>query len=150
VSLRDYQIAKSLIEEAGGDFDGPKSEDLIAAAEQALELGFPPSYRQFLLDLGCGDVNGLEVYGLIDHRFEKSSVPNGIWLTLNERRNIQLDHAYILIGDGGDGCYLALDTRNADGSGENPVVRLSVDGEESESVAMSFGAYLLNAVKTVV
>lgn len=150
MSLLNYKMAKSLIEEAGGDFEGPKSESLIAAAEQALEVKFPPSYRQFLLEMGCGDVNGLEIYGVINDKFEGSSVPNGIWLTLSERRSIGLNHAYILIGEGGDGNYYAIDTRNTDVFGENPVVSLSVDGRKFEPLAASFGEYLLHAVQAVV
>jgi hypothetical protein len=150
MSLQDYQTAKSLIEEAGGDFEGEKSEALIVAAEQALEVKFPPSYRQFLLEMGCGDVNGLEIYGVINDKFEGSSVPNGIWLTLNERRSAGLNHAYILIGEGGDGTYYAIDTCRSGESGENPVIRISLDGSESEPVADSFGAYLLGAVNEVV
>lgn len=150
MSLQDYQSAKSLIEESGGDFDGPKTETLVASAEQALSLEFPPSYRRFLLELGCGDLNGLEIYGVISEKFEDSSVPNGIWLTLNERQNIGLSHAYILIGDGGDGTYYAIDTRSVDEAGENPVVRLSVDGTRAELVASSFGAYLLKSVQSVI
>jgi hypothetical protein len=150
MSLQDYQTAKSLIEETGGDFEGPKPEALVASAEQALGLKFPPSYRLFLLELGCGDLNGLEFYGVINEKFEGSSVPNGIWLTLNERQSIGLDHAYILIGDGGDGTYYAIDTRSVDETGESPVMRLSVDGTQAKPVASSFGAYLLEAVQSVV
>jgi hypothetical protein len=149
MSLQNYQSAKFLIGETGGDFEGPKTESLVSAAEEALDLKFPPSYRRFLLDLGCGDLNGLKIYGVIDERFEGSSVPNGIWLTLNERRTAGLNKAYILIGDGGDGTYYAIDTRQMDETGENPVVRLSVDGSRVEPVAPSFGAYFLEAVQSV-
>jgi hypothetical protein len=149
MSLQNYQSAKSLIEESGGDFEGPKPEALVASAEQALGLKFPPSYRRFLLELGCGDLNGLEIYGVIDEKFEGSSVPDGIWLTLNERQSIGLNHACVLIGDGGDGTYYAIDTRSVDGNGESPVVRLSVDGTQAEPEASSFGAYLLAAVQSV-
>lgn len=150
MSLLDYQTAKALIEDNGGDFEGPKPEALVASAEQALALKFPPSYRQFLLELGCGDINGVEVYGVINDKFEGSSVPNGIWLTLHERQNLGLPSSYVLIGDSGDGRYYALDTRTKDATGESPVVRLSVDGKQSEPVAPSFGTYLREAVQAVV
>lgn len=151
MSIQKYEQARELIETAGGgDFEGAKSEELVAKAEAALGMTFPPSYRRFLLQMGCGDINGLEVFGLINDNFEKSTVPNGIWLTLNQRRAIGLDHGYVIIGDGGDGTYYALDTRHVDAAGETPVVRLSVDGRYSEPVADSFGSYLLEAVKNVV
>lgn len=77
-------------------------------------------------------------------------MPNGVWLTLNERRCIALDSALVIVGQGGDGTYYAIDTRQVDDSGEAPVVRLSVDGKVSEDVADSFGAYFLEAVRRTV
>src|SRR5437762_6151665 len=134
MSIQKYEQARELIEGAGGgDFEGVKPEVLVAKAEDALGLTFPPSYRRFLLQMGCGDINGLEVFGLINDNFEKSTVPNGIWLTLNQRRTIGLNRSYVIIADGGDGTYYALDTRQADEEGETPVVRLSVDGRYSEA-----------------
>ena len=151
MSIQKYEQARDLIEGAGGgDFEGAKPEELVAKAEAALGLNFPPSYRRFLLELGCGDIRGLEVFGLINDSFEKSTVPNGIWLTLNQRRATGLNQCYVIIGDGGDGSYYALDIRQADEKGETPVVRLSHDGRTSEAVADSFGTFLLEAVKHVV
>jgi len=148
MSIEKYLQARLLIEDAGGgDFEGAKPETLVAKAEGALGLTFPPSYRRFLLEMGCGSINGLEVFGLINENFENSTVPNGIWLTLNERRVIGLYPAYVLIGDGGDGTYYGLDTHQLGKNGEAPVVRLSVDGRQSEKVADSFGDYFLEAVR---
>jgi len=149
MSMQNYEKAIELIDQAGGgDFEGAKSESLVSKAEAVLGIKFPPSYRRFLLEMGCGDISGVEVFGLINDNFEKSTVPNGIWLTLNERG--WLNPAYVIVGDGGDGTYFALDTRKSDVTGENPVVRLSVDGKQAEQVAESFGSYLLNSVSEVV
>jgi hypothetical protein len=151
MSIQKYEQARELIKGAGGgDFEGAKPEVLMAKAEAALGLRFPPSYRRFLLEMGCGGIQGLEVYGLVNGNFEKSTVPNGIWLTLNQRHAIGLNRNFVIIGEGGDGTYYALDTSQAKEGGEAPVVRLSVDGRYSEAVADSFGAFLLEAVKRVV
>lgn len=148
MSIEKYQQAIQLLKEAGdGDFVGPRPETLLAKAEAALGLTFPLSYRRFLLEMGCGDINGLEVFGLIDDQFENSAIPNGIWLTLNERKESGLHPAYILISDGGDGTLYALDTRQRSNDGEAPVVLLSVDGQHSERVADSFGDYFLEALQ---
>ena len=77
-------------------------------------------------------------------------MPNGVWLTLKERGGIGLDPAYVIIGEGGDGTYYSLDTRQVDNAGEAPVFRLSVDGKHSEKVADSFGDYFLEAVRRVI
>ncbi len=151
MSVQNYTEARKLIEGAGGgDFDGAKPEALVAKAESVLDLRFPPSYRRFLLEMGSGDINGFEVYGLINDNFTRSSVPNGIWLTLNERQSMGLDHRYILIGDNGDGSYYAIDTKTVDGAKEAAVVHLSADGQSRQWVADSFGSYFLDSVKAVV
>jgi hypothetical protein len=151
MSMQNYEKAIELIDQAGGgDFEGAKPESLVSKAEAALGIKFPSSYRRFLLEMGCGDISGVEVFGLINDNFEKSTVPNGIWLTLNERDSIGLDQAYVIVGEGGDGTYYALDTSKSNAAGENPVVRLSADGRQAEQVAESFGSYLLNAVRAVV
>lgn len=151
MSIHKYRHAYDLIERAGGgDFEGAKPESLLAKAEAALGLTFPPSYRSFLGELGCGDINGLEVFGLISDDFKNSTIPNGIWLTLDARRVISLNPAFVLISEGGDGSYYALDTRQVGESGEAPVVLLTVDGKHSQKVAESFGDYFYDAVRRVV
>jgi hypothetical protein len=147
MSLDDYHAAKSILEDIGGDFVGPRSEALVAAAERVLGLRFPPSYRLFLSDLGCGDFNGVEIYGIISDEFMSSSAPNAIWLTLQSRQEINLSDGYIIIGDVGDGNRYAIDTRQVSDSGENPVVLLSLKGHPYEVGAPSFGAYLLSVAK---
>ena len=151
MSIQDYQKTRELIEAAGGgDFEGVKSDALVTKAEAALGVKLPPSYRRFLLELGCGDFNAVEVFGIINDSFDKPAVPNGIWLTLKERRSIDLDPAYVIIGEGGDGAYYALDTRHVDAEGESPIVRLSVDAKYSEKIEDSFGSCFLNAVRAVI
>lgn len=147
MSIEDYVRAKELIAQAGGgDFEGAKPEILVAKAEAALGVRFPPSYRRFLLELGCGHIEGVEVFGLIDDNFEASSIPNGVWLTLSERRAMGLNTAYVIVGESGDGAYYALDTSALDASRENPVVKLSMSGAREEKVADSFGSYLPGAI----
>lgn len=148
-ALDFYRDAKALVDERGGDFDGAKSDELLSRAESLLSLTFPPSYRQFLLELGCGSVDGFEVYGVIHEDFERSSVPDAIWLTLDQRRNGGLSTNYVLIGDVGDGTRYAIDTSVADESGENPVVLLSFDARKSERIASSFGEFLFESIKSL-
>src|SRR5262245_51085915 len=124
MSLEKYRRARELIARAGGGhFEGPKPEWLVAKAEAALGLVFPPSYRQFLLDLGCGNVAGFEVYGLVDDDFTNSAVPDAVWLTLEERRVAGLDPRFVIIGALGDGSFDCLDMAHPGGDGEAPVVQ---------------------------
>jgi len=134
----------------GSDFVGPRDVALIDLAEQTLDLTFPPTYREFLLRLGCGDCLGQEFYGLIDDDFENSSVPDAIWLTLNERNESSLPHALILVGSTGDGGYYAIDRSRIDTQGESPVVEwwpLESPSTEPRPIAEDFGQFLLQQLQ---
>jgi SUKH superfamily protein len=147
MSIEDYRKARALIENNGGGcFSGEKPETLIAQAEAALGLQFPPSYRLFLLELGCGGFNGLEIFGVVDNNFKNSSAPDGVWLTLSDRIAINLNPSYVIIESVGDGTYCAIDTSQPDPSGECPVVGLTIEGVKFEKIADSFGSYFLQAV----
>ena len=146
--MNDLNEACQLISDFGGDFEGKKDITLIEKAESALNLKFPPSYRVFLKTLGCGDIEGLEFYGLIDDNFESSSVPNAIWLTLHERKTSDLPDHLVLIYGLDDGTFYAIDTKTTGLDGENPIVRYGADGV-TEKIADSFGSFLLSELKTV-
>jgi hypothetical protein len=150
MSMTHYEQAVRLIEEHEGDFEGPKSEAFVAKAEAALDLVFPPTYRRFLRELGCGDIGGLEIYGIVDDDFVNSSVPDGIWLTLENRKVIRLNPAVIIISDVGDGTFYGIDTSERNAEGESPVRIYSVNGEYSEKEADDFGAFLLKEVREAV
>jgi len=147
MSLQDLEKAFDLIEENGGDFEGEKDNALIAKAEKALGLRFPPSYKKFLSTFGCGDIDGLEFYGLIGDDFENSSVPDAIWLTLEERKS-GLPQSLVLVYATGDGAYYGIDTSQVDSSGECPVVSYEMNGS-MEKIADDYGAFLLSELKTV-
>jgi hypothetical protein len=147
MSNQDLEAAFELIDDnGGGDFEGQKDSALIEKAEVALGLRFPPTYRKFLAKLGCGDIEGLEFYGLIGDDFESSSVPDAIWLTLNER-NSGLPSNLVLIYATIDGGYYALDTAQINSDGENPVVSYRLNGS-TEKIADDFGAFMLSELKT--
>jgi hypothetical protein len=149
MSLEKLRRAEKLIAEAGGgDFEGPKPESLVRKAEAALGVVFPPSYRQFLLDLGCGDIVGFEVYGVVDEDFTRSAVPDAVWLTLEERQSSGLDPRFVILGALGDGSYDCLDMAHLGPDGEAPVVQLSADGESTVKLADSFGEFFLAEVES--
>jgi antitoxin YobK len=147
VSYQDLQKALRIIEERGdGDFVGPRSERLIELAETALDLRFPPTYREFLLRLGCGDIDGCEFYGIVDDQFVGRSVPNGIWLTLQERIDSELPKWLVIVYSNGMGTYFAIDTSAQTPGGKNPVVSRSSDGA-TRVVASDFGEFFLKTIE---
>ncbi|HUM12480.1 MAG TPA: SMI1/KNR4 family protein [Myxococcaceae bacterium] len=147
MTIEKFRKARTRMAEAGGgEFEGPRPEALVTRAEAVLGVVFPPSYRQFLLELGCGNLAGFEVYGLVDEDFTRPGVPDAVRLTLEERRNVGLDPRYVVIGTLGDGSIDCLDTAHLDRQGEATVVQLSAEGEDPVKLADSFGEYFLTEV----
>lgn len=112
------QVAKGIeiinLHESYCDFAGAKDETLIALAEKTLDLKFPDDYRLFLQILGCGDIGGREFFGVIDSDFINSSIPDAVWITLQERVESNLPNSYIIISDTGDGSYIVLNCIESD------------------------------------
>lgn len=132
-------------------FAGPRDDSLVAAAEDALGLRFPPSYRRFVRELGAGSVGSREFYGVTTNNFTDSSVPNAVWVTLDERSRFDLPGTLVIIGDTGTGEYYALDTAQRDSADESPVVTWSAaqsqENDVLEIVSLDFGAFFLRAVE---
>lgn len=86
---------------------------------------------------------------MTNDEFDNSTVPNGIWLTLNERKSMGLSDEYVIIYATGDGTYYALDTAHVDDAGENPVVALSPDGQQLEIIAEDFGKFFYDTIHAI-
>ncbi len=152
MSMSDLDSAFELIDAnaAVADFAGPKSEELIGSAQAALGLTFPSTYREFVRRLGCGGIHGEEFYGVINENFDKSSVPDAIWLTLDERRRFNLPEWLIIVADNGLGGGYAIDTSQKNPSGENPVVDWWPSQNMKQFVAEDFGAFLLQRINQAI
>jgi hypothetical protein len=132
------------------DFDVPASEALIDAAQQRLGLSFPPSYRRFLREAGCGGVGSEEFYGLVPAGLDARGVPNAIWLYEDARRRGQPPR-YFEVYDYGDGTAVALDFDRPSPNGEVPCVAAHAgDWTQTEDVASDFGAFFVAIVREVV
>jgi hypothetical protein len=144
--MEDLEQALEIIEgdEELADFAGPRDAAHVSAAEKALGLAFPPTYREFLLRLGAGSYGAAEIYGVVDDAFE-GPVPDGVWLTLDERER-GLPRNFVIVAATGDGGWYSLDVR---GGGEAPVVAVELGPKAlvSEPVADDFGAFLLEQVE---
>ena len=74
-------------------------------------------------------------------------MPDGIWLTLRNRREFGLPHNFILVNDLGEGSRYAIDTSRVGDDGENPVVILAIGYEVFEDVAPSFGTFFYEQIE---
>lgn len=153
MSFDDLKYAFDLIEANPdqADFEGAKDERLIARAEEALGLSFPPTYREFLRCYGCGDIAGQEFYGLLTDNFTNSGLPDAIWLTLKQRKASGLSPNLIVVYSTGEGSYFALDCAGKNGGEECPVVAW-IPGESKQSdalevVAKDFGIFMRDVLE---
>lgn len=106
------KLVEMLKNNTNASFEGKKSEDLIKSAEQFLDIIFPEDYRYFLKELGCGDLNGKEVYGLISNEFENSSIPNMVWLTKERRKEFKVYKDFLFIASSDEYDFI-IDTRDS-------------------------------------
>ena len=151
MSVLQLEEGLKLIEgKAGGFFKGEISDALIEKAELFLGVKFPKSYRAFLKKKGCGNFLSKEFYGISSDEFESGSVPNGIWLTNNERKSSDLDHSLILVGQSMEGYYALATSQMKDG--ECPVVDSipGINPKELEVIAPDFGTFFLNQIREVI
>lgn len=151
--MLDYEKAAKLIAEhlELAHFVGPRPESLIRTAERKLGLQFPPTYRRFLVEFGAGSFGSEEIYGLVDEELESAVVPNGIGLTLRDRKEYQLPHDLVAVYDLGDGeaFYLDLGARE---NGEAPIIvyhpGYTSEEQPGEIVAQDFGQFLHDLVQS--
>jgi hypothetical protein len=143
MSKASLELAFKIIEEGQGDFDGEKPIGFIKKAEEFLGLSFPETYRLFLLKYGCGDIDGKEIYGIVNDDFINSAIPDGIWYTAKDRIRFKLPHEYILIAQSIEGFY-AIDTSKKDENNESPVVDVvpTIPKEKLKVMAKDFGDFL--------
>ena len=133
------------------DFVGPRDPDLIARAENALSVAFPPTYKRFLRELGAGYFGAECFYGITSDNFANSSAPNGIWATLQDRQTFGLPIHLIHIHPVGEGTHFFLDTDQKNADDECPVVAwipgLTEPGDDLEVIAAEFGEFFRSTVE---
>ena len=124
MSMNDLDRAIQLIETefAVTDFAGPQPERRIEIAEAALGCDISTDLPPVPPPAGAGAVSGAEFYGVLTDDFERSGIPDAIWLTLRYRRGA-VPASYVLVSETGDGGYEAIHTSRFTAEGENPVVQ---------------------------
>ena len=62
----------------------------MRAAESALGVALPPTYRTFLGRLGTGSFGGEELYGIVCEDPPGTGVPDAVWITLRGRTDFRV------------------------------------------------------------
>ncbi|MFI5346692.1 MAG: SMI1/KNR4 family protein [Elusimicrobiota bacterium] len=122
MSNPDYDAALEEIDENPelAHFIGAMPPASVAAAERALGVALPQSYRDFLLRFGAGNFGSFAVFGIPDPELATPRVPNAVWYTLQERKS-GLPPALVAVGTDFEGTLFCLDTEAA-AAGDAPMV----------------------------
>ena len=160
MGMSDLQKAIELIdskfEDKEKDFCYGQSINTIKKAEEALNVNFSNTYKEFLQKYGCGGIGSFEVYGLIkDEEFLGKpipfvAVPNSVWTTLQYHNDYNHPLYLPIIYNVGEGTTYCLATSQMNKEGECPVVAWPLGGYEEtpvlEVVAEDFGKFFLDMV----
>jgi len=130
------------------DFGPPATPELIDEAEDYLGLKFPPSYREFLAEAGCGSFAGREIFGIVPGGIAATAIPSVTFATSDQRRH-GLPHQFIVVEDPGTEEAYVLDTSDLGPDSEAPVKVWTPgsDPGDLEVLAPDFGTYLLTAAE---
>jgi antitoxin YobK len=79
------------------DFEGVTSENIIKEAESALGFSFPLLFRKFISQFGAGSFGSFDIFGIIGQNIHAVGLPNGVWLTLDERLTGNLPRNFFFI-----------------------------------------------------
>ena len=148
-----FDEAKKIIDENEeiGDFVGRVSENIISDAEEILGINFPKSYKEFIKNYGAGNFGSEEIYGIINGDFENSGIPDAVWFTIKQRKELKIPNNLIIIYFTGGEEYFCLDTSKMNDEMECPVVSYVIGNEigvnELEIVFCNFSEFLLNVIQ---
>ena len=152
MSVENYQKAKLIIQinEDMAGFIGGRTNELIKLAEAKLGVKFTGLYLDYLQAFGAGNFGAQEIYGIINDNFENSSVPDAIWYTLTERKEINLPNNLLVIYDTGSDELFCLDFNQLDEKGDPKVISfvpgIELESQSYEIIANDFGDFLLDLV----
>jgi cell wall assembly regulator SMI1 len=141
-------IKREIATFSDAQFVGGNSEEAIVHAEGELGLRFPPEYRAFLGELGCGSISSEEFIGLGGPQHL-----NVVWLThhLRGRLSNNMPVNLIPLRHDGYGNYDCIDTLRPTDHGENEIVEYLHDEKSGERRQLndSFFSWLLGIFKLI-
>ncbi len=153
MSYRDFEEAIKLIQ-SNSDYlasVGGCSEDLIKKAEEKLNLNFSKIYKEFLLNFGAMSFGAEEFYGIVREDFDNSRIPDAIWYTLKERKEVLIPNHLLIVYDTGSEELFCLDFNKLTSENEPAVVvfipGVDLEYQTYEIIAEDFGEFLLQRVK---
>lgn len=146
--MNNYEKAKLLIIENIDmmDYFGKCPNYIIDLAERTLGVTYPKDYRDFVSNFGAGNFGSSEIYGVFREDFSNSGVPDSVWLTLLERKDIDFPEHLVIIHVLGNGELFCFDYNRLNLNGEPMIVSFTPNRNDYELVYDSFGDFLLDIV----
>lgn len=133
--------------EYDADFEGAVSEEEVQEAEKELGIRIPEQYRKFLLNYGCGDIEGIQIYGL---GVEPDGAPSLLWLIDDLKKNFPLPETILPFSESGDGSYAAVVVEDFDEFETGNVIYwdpIHLGPDTFEVAAESFAEYILDLME---
>lgn len=124
------------------------SNKTIEKAESKLNIKFSRMYKEFLQEFGALSFGAEEIYGIVSDDIDLSGVPNGIWYTLTERKEINMPEWLLVIYDTVSEELFCLDFNSSNNEPKVVVFVPGIDNEYQtyEEVASDFGEFLLQRI----
>ena len=119
------------------DFVGPVPNELIDQAETELESKFPPQYRAFISNFGCGGIGSEEFIGLGGAEYLNVSK----MAARLRNKNRALPKRFLPLWADGFGNYDCIDVRQPTDGGEYAVVRWIHDAPVNEPLEVVANSY---------
>ena len=125
------------------------SDGDVLAAEKALSVKLPNSFKEYLKYFGDLSFGSVEYYGLTsDNNFKDLGIPNFVWYTLKKRNDINLPENLIVLQNVNGELFYCLDVGTLDENHECKVVVWDNINQCIEySTGIDFFAFLLGGIE---
>lgn len=123
------------------DFEEGASAAEIAEVEQILGVEFPASYKYYLRELGVGDFNGHEFYGIIPGNIRGSRPPSVVAVNEKLRKELNWPRHMVVIYHTGYGPWVCIDCSERLADNERPISVCDPHGNFLERIYANFGGF---------
>lgn len=120
------------------------TQEMIEQYEQALNLRFPHSFRQYLLQYGNLYFYHCQIFGITSNINDQ--LPNVIFAQRIYQKIGLIKDKMIPLSTSADGSLYAIDTAITDKTGENPVIKINEDGK-AKIAFDNFSEFLIKLFK---
>ena len=144
-----YDDLVKLIERSAASFPQPGhgvSPATIEAAERALGIPLPTSYKWWLSTYGQGEIGGDILYGLDEDYW---GAPDLVTLYQDDQRDCRFPERVLVFYIGNEELYYFDARHGLDDHEEYPVYYLDTDTDEPEAYAERFAAFLARRINEV-